>query len=412
MRLAFIAGFARNRRGGLATIVAIAIPVLAVIGCGAADLSSVVSDKSKMQDVADAAALDGANQLSVANSQGAGDRTKQFAADQLTALAARVTLTTNVTVASDASSITVAIQGHRPSFFGNLLPMGGWNFNAQSTAQPLGRLPLCVLTTSAAGASAGGALTMAGQSLITATGCLVHSNSDMTAPAPADLNAGTPEAVGTASGQITPTPQTGAPPIADPFTNLNLTPPPGCDILPDLLNSLLPIIIPVAHGNHCGKIVIRKNLTVQLQPGVHYFLNGGLELQDNATLEGSNVVLIFDNQSAFQFEDHSQIKLQGMQSGPFAGFVVATTPQNTNTFTISSDSAHLLLGTIYVPNALLSVSGGSTNVADQSAWTVIIAKGLQLTGSPNLVINSNYSSSSVPVPSGVGPSSQGARLVK
>jgi hypothetical protein len=234
----------------------------------------------------------------------------------------------------------------------------------------------------------------------------------MAVTAPSDLNAGTAEAVGAASGSITPTPQTGAPPIADPFANLNLTPPPGCDALPDLLNDLLPIIIPIAPGNHCGMIVIRKNLTVQLSPGVHYFLKGGLQLQDNATLEGSNVVLIFDNQSAFQFEDHSQIKLQGRQSGQFAGFVVATTPQNTNTFTISSDSAHLLLGTIYVPNALLSVSGGSTSVADQSAWTVIIAKGLQLSGSPNLVINSNYAASSVPVPAGVGPASQGARLVK
>jgi hypothetical protein len=41
-------------------------------------------------------------------------------------------------------------------------------------------------------------------------------------------------------------------------------------------------------------------------------------------------------------------------------------------------------------------------VADQSAWTVVVAKSLQLTGSPNLVINANYSGSSVPVPGGVG----------
>ena len=103
-------------------------------------------------------------------------------------------------------------------------------------------------------------------------------------------------------------------------------------------------------------------------------------------------------------KDNSSINLQGAQSGTYAGLVIATTPSNTNTFTISSNAARTLLGTIYIPSALLSVSGGGTNVADQSAWTVIIAKGLQLSGSPNLVINDNYSGSTVPVPSGVGSS--------
>ena len=41
-------------------------------------------------------------------------------------------------------------------------------------------------------------------------------------------------------------------------------------------------------------------------------------------------------------------------------------------------------------------------VADQSAWTVIVAQAIQMSGSPNLVVNANYASSSVPVPGGVG----------
>lgn len=382
--------------------------MLAVVGCGAVDLSSVVSDKSRMQDVADAAALDGANQLSVANSTGAADRAKQFATDQLASIATRVSLTTNVTVASNATSLTVAIQGHRPSFFGNLLPLGGWTFNAQSTAQPLGRMPLCVLSTSPAALSGGGAITMQDQSQINATGCLVHSNSNLVVPAPADLNSGTAEAVGAATGQISPTPQTGAPAIADPFANVNWKIPPLCDILDLTIKLGLNILTP---GKHCGNITVQANETVLLLPGNHYFMNGVLNLQQNAVLQGTDVVLIFAPNSYFKFQDTSQIQLQGRQSGPYAGFVIATTPSNTNTFEISSNSARLLLGVIYAPNALLSVSGGATNVADQSAWTVVISKGLQLSGSPNLVINSNYSATSVPAPNGVGPSAQGARLV-
>ena len=402
----FLHAFIGCRNGGIATVFGIALPVLAVIGCGAADLASVVSEKAKMQDVADAAALDGANQLSVINSQGAAARAEQFADDQLSDVAKRVTLKTTATVASDASSITVAIQGHRASFFGNLLPLGGWTFNATATAQPLGRMPLCVLSTSAAGAAGGGAISMQDQSLITASGCLVHSNSDLTSPAPADLAAGTAEAVDSATGQITPTPQTGAPAIADPFASMKWKIPPLCDPLD--LTAGLNIVLP---GTHCGNITARQGQTMYLLPGNHYFKSGVLSLQQNAVLQGKDVVLIFAPDSYFQFQDSSQVQLQGRQSGPYAGFVIATTPSNTNTFSISSDSARLLLGTIYIPNALLSVSGSTINVADQSAWTVVVAKGIKLTGSPDLVINSNYSATSVPVPAGVGPSAQGARLV-
>jgi hypothetical protein len=65
---------------------------------------------------------------------------------------------------------------------------------------------------------------------------------------------------------------------------------------------------------------------------------------------------------------------------------------------------------IYVPDAQLIVDG-SADVARDSAWTVIVARMLQLKGSPSLVINANYSSSSVPVPDGVGPRAGGSQLI-
>jgi len=387
---------------------AVGLPALAVLACGAADLASVTSDKNTLQQVADAAALDGARQLLLANTQGVASREQAFALSQLSDVAQRVALTFNITTASDNSSITVGIQGHRSSYFGNLLPYGGWTFNASATAAPMGKTPLCVLTTSSSGASGGGAISLQNQSQVTATGCLVHSNSDLTSPSPASLVAGTAEATGSASGQITPTPQTGAPAIADPFANLNLNVPATCDPL-DLLYDLgINILLP---GVHCGPITVRKNATAILMPGTHYFMKGQLVMEDNSTLQGSNVTLIFDNQSSFAFKDNAAINLQGAQSGTYAGLVIATTPNNTNTFVISSNAARTLLGTIYIPSALLSVSGGGTNVADQSAWTVVIAKGLQLSGSPNLVINDNYAGSTVPVPSGVGASANGVRLI-
>ena len=49
------------------------------------------------------------------------------------------------------------------------------------------------------------------------------------------------------------------------------------------------------------------------------------------------------------------------------------------------------------------MTGEGNKVADQSPWTVIVAKSIKMTGSPNLVLNSRYDDSGVPVPGGVGP---------
>jgi hypothetical protein len=147
---------------------------------------------------------------------------------------------------------------------------------------------------------------------------------------------------------------------------------------------------------------VRNGATVILLPGEHYFTKGVLTMQNDSTLTGSNVVMVFNDDSSFNFKDNASITLTGRSSGQYAGFVIATTRSNTNTFSISSDAAKQLEGAIYVPHATLSITGNNDQVAAQSAWTVIVAQALQMQGSPNLVINANYASSSVPVPAGVG----------
>ncbi len=42
-------------------------------------------------------------------------------------------------------------------------------------------------------------------------------------------------------------------------------------------------------------------------------------------------------------------------------------------------------------------------VADQSAYTVVVAQQVNLYEGPNLYLNANYEGTSVPVPKGVGP---------
>jgi Flp pilus assembly protein TadG len=388
----------RDVRGGTAVIFAISAPVLALLACGAIDLAGLNSDHTACQDAADATALAMAKQLGIATAAGISARAQDYATGQLVQVATRDKITVTTTIAADNSSVTVAVDGTRPSFFGNLLPPGGWKLHAQATASTLGELPLCVLSSGSGGTDN---LLVQNASLLTANKCLVQSNQNVTADGGANVTAGLTQAVGVASGPITPAPQSGAPAIPDPFASMNIPPPSPLGCLTSLLD-LTQILLVVLPGVHCGTITVGQGQTMMLLPGTHYFKGGTLTIKNNAVLKGSNVTLVFDQDATFNFTDTSSIDLTGAQSGTYAGFVILTTRNNTNAFTISSDNARRLEGAVYIPSATLNVTGASNNVADQSAWTVVVAKSLKLQGSPNLVINANYASSSVPVPAGAG----------
>jgi Flp pilus assembly protein TadG len=391
--------FLRDARGGTAVIFALGAPALALLACGAIDLAGVNSDRTAMQDASDATALAMAKQLGIATAAGITARAQDYAVGQLPQIATRDGITVTTTIAADNSSVTVAIDGTRQSFFGNLLPPGGWKMHAQATASTLGELPLCVLSSGTSGTDN---LLVQNSSLLTAANCLVQSDQNIAADGGAKLTAGLAQAVGTASGPITPSPQAGSPAISDPFASLNIPPPsPLACLLSGVLDLTQALITP-GPGCHPGDITIGQGQTMQLVSGTYYFKGGTLTIKDNAVLKGANVTLIFDKDATFNFTDTSSIDLTGAQTGSYAGFVILTTRDNTNAFSISSDNARRLEGAVYIPSATLNVTGTSNNVADQSAWTVVVAKSLQLQGSPNLVINANYASSNVPVPAGAG----------
>lgn len=73
-------------------------------------------------------------------------------------------------------------------------------------------------------------------------------------------------------------------------------------------------------------------------------------------------------------------------------------------YRIISDEARTLLGTIYLPAGRLIIDSKKP-IADQSAYTVIVARVINLYDGPNLMLNARYASSDIPVPEGVGPSS-------
>ena len=366
------------------------------------------SSKSRLQDVADAAALAGAWELGLAIDDGAAiARAETFVKGQVSEWAEAPTIVSTITVEETRAQriIRVKLNGHRPSFFGSMLPPGGWRFSAEAGATTVGLVPLCVLVSGDTGSKV---LNVKDKARISAPACLVHSNRDIDVEG-GSISASATQAVTRAVGIISPAPGTGAAPIDDPFSQMVLSPPTHCGGSAKIDKKSGIISIPP--GVHCGGIKVSGNTQLILEPGEHWFKSGALEVAENATLRGSDVVLFFDKASKFQFQDKALVTLEGRRTGAYAGVVMAATRDNTQDFVISSDNVDSLLGVIYVPNAVLIVEG-TEDVARDSAWTVIVAESVQLKGSPSLIINANYTGSAVPVPQGVGPRTGGSSLVR
>ncbi|MDQ7812211.1 hypothetical protein, partial [Brevundimonas sp.] len=377
--------------------------------------TQVQASKIRLQDIADSAALAAANDLSLAtDGSNAKERARAYVDTHLSEWveAPRVEAVYEVLDVDGQRAIQVLLKGHRSSFFGSLLPPGGWHFNAKSTATTMGMVPLCVLVS---GDQGNQLLYVRDTSKLNAPSCLVHSNRDIEAQGAASITAASVQSVTTARGFITPTANTGAASITDPFANLDLERQSGFGLMctaGELVNRI--VVTSGTHyippGRHCGGIDARGTARIILEPGEHMFRQGHLVIDETARLEGQDVVAFFDAASKFEFKGQALVNLDGRKSGPYAGIVMGAMRDNRQDFVVSADHVESLLGVIYVPSARLIVEG-TADVARDSAWTVIVAHQVQLKGSPSLFINANYDASDVPVPDGVGPRTGGSRLL-
>ncbi len=397
-----------SRCGNVAVIFALMLPVLLVTSLGAIELNQVLTDKKRTQDVADSAALEGAQQLAV-TPVGADQRTQAYAQTLLSDVARYATVTVTATVGA-SGTMTVAVDTQRASFFGDLLPPGGFHTHVTSSAQGQSTAPLCVLGVAT---NLTGVIHVTGTSQLQAGQCLVHSNQDLTVDPQASLLASISEAGTVATGPITPAANVLAPPVQDPFANLNVNPPtacspsnagPGVNISGGATQTL-------PAGVHAGQVNISGGSAVTLAPGDHYFCQT-LTISGGSTLTGTDVDLVFDNQAVLNPSGaKTTISLGGRQSGPLAGFVLVADRTYTGSFSLQSDFITGLTGTVYVPTATLAVQG-SAKSGDTTPWTVIDAQNVTVNGGAQLVINANYSASNVPVPVGVGNKRNNIKLTQ
>ena len=399
--------FRSNTEGNIALSFAFFGPAVILLGVGAIDLFAVHTAQVRLQSIADASALASAPTLALAtDGTAAKARAASFVSGQMSEWEGHPDFTGTYEIVEQGGqrAIRVLLRGHRPSFFANMLPPGGWHFVGDATATSVGLVPLCVLAIEISGKDV---LDVRDTARIAAPSCMVHSNRDIKVKS-GSIRAAAVQAVTSATGSISPSPGTGATPIEDPFARIPIEDKAECTGVRIEARTSGTLRLPA--GVHCDGVIMRGTSQLVLEPGEHLFRRGALILEDSARLSGTDVVLVFDTASKFAFRDQSMVNLEGRTSGPFSGIVLAATRDNRQDFVIASDHVETLLGVLYIPSARLVVEG-SADVARDSAWTVIVARKVRLDGNPSLFINANYNATTVPVPQGVGPRAGGSRLI-
>ena len=202
----------------------------------------------------------------------------------------------------------------------------------------------------------------------------------------------------------------------------------GCDFAKLEVSAATRTLSP---GTYCNGLRISKGSTVRFNPGIYIIRNGEFKVDGKSTISGSNVAFVFRGEkSQLNFDHDLSVSLSAPEIGLLSGILFYAEPLpngKMRNFKIQSKDAQRLIGTVYLPAENLIVGGDSdgdgvcdsletatgvpvpeqclSDIGTASSWTAIITKKLHVTSGATLVINSDYSNSTVPVPDGIGPRS-------
>lgn len=451
-----VARLRRHESGGVLVLFALMMPVLIGLSAAAMEFASLVKRRTELQRAADSASIAGVNQFKLANADDAAAiRTAQATAQAQARNGSGTIPRVTAAVIGSHTGVEVTVSETVPLSFGKLLNMPSIDISVRSTAKLAGTTRLCLL---ALDPLAQGAFHLETAARVTATDCSLYSNSVSPAGIEGE-NAAVAKALSTCtaggySGSSTifiPPPALNCPPLRDPLIDRQGPTPESCINLPfaDPKKLVEGIDDPaygvnvvsgattLSPGTYCGGLHVTKGARVTLNPGIYIMKDGPLVVDKNASLTGSNTGFYFTGaRGGLLFDEKSVVSLTAPKEGLMAGLLffedrlappapVSLLPPGgkgkakpapggitaLREYRIISDNARTLLGTIYLPVGRLIIDSKKP-VADQSAYTVIIARMINLYDGPDLVLNARYGSTDVPVPNGVGPSSADTQLTQ
>jgi Flp pilus assembly protein TadG len=425
-----------DRSAGAAITFGLVTPVMLMSVGAAIDYSLFTRERARLQGQVDAAAIFSARELQMAKA----DAQKISAIAQNFVHAEEPHATVQATVDVKAFSVSVTARKAFAPKMGNLFWGTSPSMSVSATARLNGTAPLCLL---ALDTKAQSTVHLQESAAMTATGCMVYSNSKhnkgLHAQDAATLKAGI---ICTAGGKsktngatVTPEPVTDCPVMEDPLRARTGPTVGACRFNEMVVSGGSQLLEP---GVYCKGLKITDGAEVTLGKGTYIIKDGPLIVDKGAILNGTEIsIYLTGPKSNLTFAAESTINLSAAKDGPLAGLLIFDDPAGGEALAIPpyplpipvvgevvgglgglvsdllpkgpprehkilSDNARLLLGTIYMPQGRLIVDA-TKPIADKSAYTVIVVRRIDLHAGPNLILNSDYSATDVPVPKGVGP---------
>jgi hypothetical protein len=445
-----LARFAIDQRGAMALTLGLMMTGLAGAAALSVDVADWYGSRRVLQEAADAGAMGGAVALENGgtNSQAVTAATTDA---QLNATGLGSGATVNASV-SGSQAVTVTVSKKATLLLSGLFLKTAPTLSATATAgvvqnSSTSNPPICLLVTSP---SAANTLQLSGSSVIQASGCRAVVNSTSTSATNASGNTafytssfcGPGGIVLSGSATISPK-ETHCPAVPDPYANMavpsaasasnpcnftdfettgknyfDYTDASGNTVSDTTgSNTVTPYfyydtpgdstsVLNLTPGVYCGGINTNGKTNIRFQPGIYVLRNGGLTTRGNTTGVGNGVVFYLTGtgnpvQLQNDYVDLSAqttLTITAPTSGPLKGFVIfqdGTAATGTVTNTMSGNSTINFTGVLYFGHQNVVITGSSENQA--SGFTCLIAYTVYYSGNSTQYLNSNYSSTSVPV---------------
>jgi len=398
------------------------------------------SERSRLQEIADSAALAAAAELGVSSSDDAIIREVAeafvFAQDQ--------DVEVDVVLGDDEQDVEVKLSKYWEPLLIHHMNQKALPIKINATASKAGTDNICIL---ALHEKVSDGFEISGEGSIIAEECSVHSNStsksSIVLSNKAELTAKSICSGGGVSGSATPKPPLDCPPISDPLVNRSYPNSIHCDHRRMVISGdgnhehndddddddddddIIKAKKVLQPGNYCGGLTVTNGAEVELESGLYRFLNGPFVVDGHSTITGNYVTLQFTGKKSYvHFKNSSTISFKAMKSGPTAGMLIMAdyTVKKNKVFKIQSLDAKEFTGLVYVPNNRVEIgtvasdsepcaAGGLhgptckhclSSFGQLSDWTAIVAKQIKAFDGVKVVMNADYENSDVPLPQGNG----------
>jgi Flp pilus assembly protein TadG len=428
----------RDESGNVLVLTALSMTMLLSFLAFAVDVGNLFFTQRKLQTYADSAAMAGALEASICGSGSPDCAVVQSAASTAltadsgvtvpagniftqcaTASGSGVLLTINNGPCAlgatdpnngDASYVEAVVAQQTPTFFARIFGVNTVTVSARAEAGKSSAQP-CMIVTGPTGQTT--TLNAAGK-ITDGTGsdCGVwvdsNASGDCLGGTPADMeNVGATVDVGSYNvhgnvcdngGSYTPTPTLGASSVPDPFaaeiTAHTLTVPTTTGLTtyypsPISTNTTLsPGYYPSGFNTNSG------TYTITLNPGL-YYMGSNVVIGGNATINGTGVT-IYMASGSLTMNTATHVNLTAPSSGTTAGMLIWEASTDSSAMILDSASDASWGGAIYVPDAQLTLNGGSTAVA----YGMVVVQ--------SVMVDSAISLSCTSMPGGVCPGSSGS----